>query len=98
MTKSDRRKTFLVILVIALLSTAVAMNEEARQLARSERLSKGDYYDRLEAQCRDGCCESSVDRMRQARARVQPSDGCGPGETADMLRCHGSYRWCEPAK
>lgn len=98
MTKPERRKVFLVILVIAVLAAAVSTNEEARQLARRERLSKGNYYDQLEAACDSGCCEASVERMRRARATTQPANGCGAGETADMLRCPGSYRWCEPAK
>lgn len=97
MTKEERKKAFLVILTIAVLSTAVTMNREARDLARRERLSRGDYYDQLESRCDSSCCEASVERMRQARATVQPSGGCAAGETADMLRCIDSYRWCEPA-
>lgn len=98
MTKEDRRKTFLVILVIAVLATAVTLNEEARNLSAKEKLSRGDYYDRLQASCEDGCCEASVAHMRKTRATLQPEGGCGAGETADMLRCISSHRWCEPAK
>jgi hypothetical protein len=99
MTKSEQRKAFFVVLVIAVLAAAVATNEDARQLARQDRLSRGDYYDRLEASCGgSGCCEASVTQMRQTRAKLQPTGGCEAGETADMLRCHESYRWCEPAK
>lgn len=98
MTKEDRRKTFLVILIIAVLAAGVAVNEEARQLSARERLSRGDYYDRLQAKCDDGCCEASVNAMRQTRAKIQMTGGCGANETADMLKCESSYRWCEPAR
>jgi hypothetical protein len=98
MTKEDRRKTFLVILVIAVLAAGVAVNEEARQMSARERLSRGDYYDQLLSRCEDGCCEASVSRMRQTKAKIQETGGCGPSEKADMLKCATTYRWCEPAK
>lgn len=74
------------------------MNEEARQLSRNDRLLRGDFYDRLEARCDDACCRASVDQMRLVGASLQSQSGCAAGETADMLRCYSSYRWCEPAQ
>ncbi len=71
------------------------MNEEAREAARGNRPGYGnDYYSRLEARCEDSCCRSSVAEMRVTRATVQSVGGCDAGESADMLPCATSYRWC----
>ncbi len=95
MNQKERRKVFLVALGISLLAAAVVMNEEARETARGNRVNRaGDYYSRLEARCEDSCCRSSVAEMRVVRGTVQATGGCGAGESADMLPCATSYRWC----
>jgi hypothetical protein len=95
MTKNERRKGFLVALVIAILAAAVAMNQDARDQARHWRDASRGYYAQLDDACQDDCCRSSVDTMRRDHALAQPADGCPAGESAEMLRCASSYRWCE---
>jgi hypothetical protein len=94
MTKDERRKGFAVALVIAVLAAAVVMNEDARREARHWQKGPAAYYAMLEESCGDGCCRASVDEMRRAQAEIQPPTGCPAGESADMLHCASSYRWC----
>ena len=95
MTKKERRKTFLVALGIAILTAAVMTNQEARETLRGNRPTRGgDYYSRLESQCADSCCRSSAAEMRLVRGTIQPVGGCAGGQSADMLPCASSYRWC----
>lgn len=57
------------------------------------------YYQGLAKQCYESdstnCCLSSVSNMEAKKAILIPETGCPTGMTQNILRCMGSYTWCE---
>lgn len=61
--------------------------------------SFSSYYKGLARGCYDresvNCCLSSVSNMEAKKAILISETGCPKGMTQNILRCMGSYTWCE---
>lgn len=61
-------------------------------------------YAELREECqevyKDGieCCLASVDAMEKLRAFPIEGDSCPAHFTYNLMRCPGSYQWCEPTE
>lgn len=57
-----------------------------------------DYYDGLRNKCAsDSCCLSSVDSMKASNAKLAENGECEAPFVKDMLKCEGTYVWCDPS-
>jgi len=72
---------------------------------KKEINSYPDYYKQLAEKCESnsgnigpGCCISSVRDMVIGNYKLEPENGCPEGYQRNMLKCIGSYKWCEPIK
>ncbi len=83
-----------------LLYAVVACIAIALAFAAQRALMPQDYYGQLKQQCFGksdyNCCASSADSMKQGGYSLVPDGGCPAGTAKNMLRCLGSYSWCEP--
>ncbi len=61
-----------------------------------------DYYKRLAENCKSksgqSCCVSSVRNMLNGNFKLAPESECPKSFQKNMLKCVGSYKWCEPIK
>lgn len=47
----------------------------------------------------DSCCETSAKAVEKSQGFVlkEPSENCPEGFRTNILRCPGSFKWCEPS-
>lgn len=59
-----------------------------------------DNEEELAQNCKEkldvDCCMASLKIMTENSYKIKPETGCPDGFEANMLRCEGSYTWCEP--
>lgn len=59
-----------------------------------------DNEEELAQNCKEkldvDCCIASLKIMTENSYKIKPETGCPNGFEANMLRCEGSYTWCEP--
>lgn len=91
----------IVLIVIILIIILAAGFVGYLFLKRESDISKlPDYYQNLAKECesKDGyaCCMVSVRMMAGGNHKLEPETGCQTGYQLNMLKCIGTFRWCEP--
>lgn len=85
---------FMTCLSQTSLSAALFEKSKSEQIA-----DLPEQYQDLGRGCKDqvsfNCCMASVRAMAKAKAVRREGAHCPPGYRGDMMRCEGSYAWCE---
>lgn len=91
----------IVLLILLSLFWALVLwnNSVEHRQKESTIASFSDYYKGLARGCYEKesveCCLSSVSAMQEKKALLIPENGCSQSTKQDMMKCVGSYTWCE---
>lgn len=105
--KGDAVVIAIIIVIVAITAGVIGwmFAKKSQTPPRQEKVeisSFEDYYGDLAKQCEQeasfGCCIESVRAMKDGNYKLIKNDTCGDGFMPSMLKCIGSFKWCEPIK
>ena len=93
----------LILLGVAMVGVFIILifnTMHAPDLSKEDSVYSIGYYEQLDKDCEEkedvSCCKSSVSNMRDGGYELVHDFGCLGGYNRNMMRCPGSYQWCEP--
>ncbi len=100
MPKALPAVSIVILILLTLGGIAIGINNYSAYQSQQRIIHAfSPYYQGLAKQCYESdstnCCLSSVSNMEAKKAILIPETGCPTGMTQNILRCMGSYTWCE---
>ena len=92
--------SIVILILLSLAGIALGINNYSEYRSQQRIIHAfSPYYQGLAKQCyksdSTNCCLSSVSNMEAKKAILIPGTGCPTGMTQNILKCMGSYTWCE---
>lgn len=100
MPKALPAVSIVILILLSLAGIAVGINNYSEYKSQERIIHAfSPYYQGLAKQCYESdsanCCLASVSNMEAKKGILIPGTGCPTDMTQNILRCMGSYTWCE---